>query len=77
MTDNRDLKLLREIEEGAVIRYKGKGAVYDTYLVVSEVKDGVVHGHMVSHLGVNAISLEALLEKPGLSIAEFKPFKSQ
>ena len=76
--DEKDvLKLLHSIDYGTVIMYNDKGAVYPTCLFVQEIKDGRVCGEMSSPIGVNSISLEELAKKEGLSIAEFKPFKSQ
>ncbi len=77
MDDKEVLKLWRSIDYGTIIMYKDDGAVYPTYLVVKETKDGIVRGQMAHPVGVNSISLEELLKKEGLSIAEFKPFKSQ
>lgn len=44
-----------------------------TYLIVTEVVDGRVGGEMVTSPGrVNSISIDELLKKDNLQIAEFK-----
>lgn len=77
MASEKTSRLLDSIGFGSVVMYKDPGAIYATYLVVQKVEDGIVHGEMAAPIGVNEISLEELAKKEGLSIAEFKPFKSQ
>lgn len=69
------LKMLNSLGHGDTIKYRVKGAVYPTYLVVSEAKDGNVDGYMVYPVGVNSIPVEKLLEMDEVSKASFRKYK--
>lgn len=71
MNEEELKKSLENLEFRDVINYD------DTCLVVSKVnlEEGRVSGHMVYPTGVNSISIDELIKKDKLYIAEWKKLK--
>lgn len=72
-----DKSFLENLQHGKVIRYRISGESDYTYLIVAKVENGRIKGHLALPIGVNSVSIDKILETEELSIAEFKPFKSQ
>ena len=69
-TENERREMLKNLKYGAVVKYNG--SLGPTYLIVTEVKDGIVSGCMASPVGVNSISIDELVKRESLSLAEWK-----
>ena len=69
MDDKKRRKILENLKYEEVIKYKTEHGC--TYLIVEKSKDGKVSGQMASPIGVNAISIEELLKKDNLEIANW------
>ncbi len=66
-----DRKKLENLQYGGVLKYQKENSSQPLYLIVEEVKNGKIHGRIASPVGVNAISIDELLEMEKLSIAEW------
>ncbi len=65
-------KLLEKLEQGDVVRYHEKDTIYPTYLIVQKSENGLISGEMAGPFGVNAISIDKILEAEDVSIAKWK-----
>lgn len=54
-------KLVRKLGKAKVIEYQGKFG--PEYLIINQVIGGIVHGEIAQPIGVNAVSIDDLLEK--------------
>ena len=66
---DKNKKILEKLKFGDVIRYKEYGTT--TYLIIQKNENREILGQMASPLGVNGISIEKLLEKEDLEIANW------
>ncbi|MDD5177713.1 MAG: hypothetical protein PHT54_00295 [Candidatus Nanoarchaeia archaeon] len=68
-----DKETLLNLEVGDVIRYNEEDIPMTTYLIVSRIdkEKGEISGQMATTIGVNAISIDDLLMKMNLEIAEW------
>ena len=62
-------KILEKLKYGDVIKYQGE--IGETYLIVAQVKEGVIEGFTGKPVGVDTISIDKLVENERLSLALF------
>ena len=67
-------KILENLKYGDVITFPLGMFEHEAYLIVKEVKAGVILGQISLPTGVSGMSIEELLEKEELSMAVFKKF---
>ena len=56
---------------GDVIKYKNDYGGHD-YLIVQDIKDGMVNGQIASPIGVNGVSIDELVKREAVFLEEKK-----
>jgi len=63
-------EFVRKLENAKVIKYDTEFG--PKYLVIEQVKGGIVHGQIASSIGANAISIDELFEKDAVILVPEK-----